>query len=307
MPLAILVGKVELVVHLVLAGHFGLFDHLVAGIVRFEPVVFGVDAVRLSVRSLHDDGAVAGRAVAYQRDRILPRAQSYLLINLGPPQYMVLQGEPEIRVAFDDIWFSGISDVPIDTEAPHGNVLLGVAFTPCGAASLLGMPQHEIANRTGSFADLFGREALRLRERLLEIPDATSRLELVEQWLLDNCVSGRHIHPLVMWATRRLAESGGKLRTAQLAHDAGCSRKHIACLFRDRVGLAPKTLARIHRFQNALGCIGTTHRLDWSELATHCGYYEQAHLINDFQQFAGLAPAEFVRRAQPDTGSIVPR
>ena len=82
----------------------------------------------------------AGRVV-YQRDRILPRAQSYLLINLGPPQYMVLAGEPEIRIAFDDIWFSGISELPIDTEAPHGNVLLGVAFAARGAASLLPMPQ----------------------------------------------------------------------------------------------------------------------------------------------------------------------
>jgi len=248
----------------------------------------------------------AGR-VAYARDRILPRAQSYLLINLGPPQYMVLRGEPEIRVAFDDIWFSGISDIPIDTEAPHGSVLLGVAFTSCGAASLLGMPQYEIANRTGSFADLFGRAALQLRERLQGISGAASRLAVAEEWLLDNCVSGRHIHPLVTWATRRLAESGGKLRTAQLAHDAGCSRKHIAGLFRDRVGLAPKTLARIHRFQSALASIGTEHCTHWSELAAHCGYYDQAHLIHDFRQFAGMAPAEFMRRAQPDAGSIVIR
>ena len=248
----------------------------------------------------------AGR-VAYKRDRILPRAQSYLLINLGPPQYMVLRGEPEIRVAFDDIWFSGISDIPIDTEAPHGNVLLGVAFTACGAASLLGLPQCEIANRTGSFADLFGRAAFDLRNRLLEFSDAASRLQLAEEWLLSNCVSGRHIHPLVAWATRRLAESGGKLRTAELARDAGCSRKHIAGLFRDRVGLAPKMLARIHRFQNALVCISADHQVDWSELATHCGYYDQAHLIHDFRQFAGLAPSEFVRRARPDAGSIVLR
>lgn len=248
----------------------------------------------------------AGR-VAYQRDRILPRAQSYLLINLGPPQYMVLNGDPEIRVAFDDIWFSGISDIPIDTEAPHGNVLLGVAFTPCGAASLLRMPQHELVNRTGSFADLFGREASILRARLLELSDATSRLALTEEWLLDKCVSGRQIHPLVAWATHRLVESGGRLRTAQLAHDAGCSRKHIAGLFRDRVGLAPKTLARVHRFQNALARISDRGEVDWSELANDCGYYDQAHLIHDFRQFAGLTPVEFLRRARPDAGSIVLR
>jgi AraC-like DNA-binding protein len=248
----------------------------------------------------------AGR-VAYQRDRILPRAQSYLLINLGPPQYMVLAGPPEIRVAFDDIWFSGISEHPIDTEAPHGNVLLGVAFAARGAASLLPMPQAGLANRTGSFAELFGRGALELRERLLETGDVAGRLALVEDWLLDICVSGRHIHPLIDWATRRLAESGGRMRTAELARDAGVSRKHLAGLFRDQVGLAPKTLARIHRFQRALGALNVECAVDWSELADRCGYYDQSHLIHDFRQFAGMSPADFARRAQPDAGSVVLR
>jgi len=248
----------------------------------------------------------AGR-VAYARDRILPRAQSYLLINLGPPQYMVLAGEPEIRVVFDDIWFSGISEIPIDTEAPHGNVLLGVAFTSRGAASLLPMRQSEIANRTGSFADLFGRGALELRDRLLETPSANERLAITESWLLDVCISGRHIHPLVDWATRRLAECGGRLRTAELARDAGCSRKHLAGLFRDQVGLAPKTLARIHRFQHALTALGADRQVDWSELADRCGYYDQSHLIHDFREFSGMAPAEFARQAQPDAGSVVLR
>jgi hypothetical protein len=42
--------------------------------------------------------------VAYGRDRILPRASSFLLINVGPPQYMILPGPPEQRVPFADIW-----------------------------------------------------------------------------------------------------------------------------------------------------------------------------------------------------------
>src|SRR4051794_17121618 len=35
---------------------------------------------------------------AYQRDRILPSGQSQLLINLGPAQYRVEPGPPEVRV-----------------------------------------------------------------------------------------------------------------------------------------------------------------------------------------------------------------
>ena len=46
---------------------------------------------------------------AYQRDRILPCRQSQLLINLGPPQYRVERGPPEVRVPFLDIWYSTVT------------------------------------------------------------------------------------------------------------------------------------------------------------------------------------------------------
>ena len=75
---------------------------------------------------------------AYQRDRILPSGQSQLLINLGPPQYRIEPGPPEVRVPFVDVWYSGLHQGPIDTEAPHGNALLGVAFSARGTFPWLG-------------------------------------------------------------------------------------------------------------------------------------------------------------------------
>ncbi len=104
-----------------------------------------------------------------------------------------------------------------------------------------------------------------------------------------------------------MAASGGRLGTGELARDAGISRKHLAGLFRDQVGLAPKTLARIHRFQCALARVQAGCNPDWCELALHCGYYDQSHLIHDFRQFTGLAPTAFARQARPDPGSFVLR
>ena len=244
--------------------------------------------------------------VSYERDRILPQARSYLLINLGPPQYMFLPGPPEIRVVFDDIWFSGLYEGPIECAAPQGSVLLGVAFSASGAASLLPWSQAELANRTGPLQDLLGPAARQLRQRLLETPSVAQRLNLVEDWLLDACISGRNVHPLVHWTLARLADSAGRVRAEALARDAGCSRKHLSNVLSRAVGLPPKSLARVLRFQHVLGRLGT-HPPDWAELAADCGYYDQSHLVRDFQQFSGLAPAAFLRSAQPDPGSVVVR
>ncbi|HSX58973.1 MAG TPA: helix-turn-helix domain-containing protein [Tahibacter sp.] len=243
--------------------------------------------------------------VSYERDRILPQARSYLLINLGPPQYLFLPGPPELRIVFDDIWFSGLHEGPIETSAPHGSVLLGVAFSASGAAALLPWSQAELANRTGPLLDLVGPGALSLRERLLNTASVAQRLDLVEDWLLDTCITGRSVHPLVHWTLARLNQSGGRVRAEELAREAGCSRKYLGNLVGRAVGLPPKSLARIYRFQHALAQIGVAR--DWALLAADCGYYDQSHLIRDFQQFSGMPPAAFARSAQPDPGSVVVR
>lgn len=243
--------------------------------------------------------------VAYRRDRILPGAGNFLLINLGPPQYRIEPGPPETRVVFDDLWYSGLHQCPIDTEAPHGSALLGVAFHADGGRPWLHADAGLTAERTLPLADLLGDTALALRARLLETADAAARFALVEAWLLARLRPRFAPHAMVRWATRRIADCAGQLAVEDLAREAGVSRKHLGDLFRRDVGLTPKALARVHRFKSALALLSGRAQVPWVALAAHCGYYDQSHLIRDFRAFTGYAPGEFVRHARPDGGSVV--
>lgn len=245
--------------------------------------------------------------VGYQRDRILPGGVSHLLINLGPTQYRIEAGPPERRVPFRDIWYSGLHQGPIDTEAPHGNALLGVAFRACGARPWLRVDAVETADRITPLEDLVGADAHRLRERLLHTPAVDARFAIVEYWLQARLQGQREIHPLMAWALQRIEAEAGQLPVAALAREAGLSRKHLSALFRREVGLSAKTLARLHRFRTATALLGGVDRVPWATLATHCGYFDQSHLVRDFRAFSGLSPGEFLRHARADANSLVLR
>ena len=243
--------------------------------------------------------------VNYRRDRILPGGASFLLINLGPTQYRIDPGPPERRVAFDDIWLSGLQQTPIDTEAPHGSALLGVVFRGHGLRPWLHADAEHVSDRTLPLTDLLGDGVLRLRDRLLETPSVEARFVVLEDWLASRLLPRFAPSPLIDWALAAIESSDGSVGIEDLAVQAGVSRAHLSRRFRLEVGLTPKTLARVHRFRAAIDWLSRQPRIAWGELADRCGYYDQSHLIRDFRDFSGMAPGDFIRCGKPDGGSVV--
>jgi len=245
--------------------------------------------------------------VRYQRDRILPSSNCFLLFNLGPRQYLIEPGPPERRIAFDDIWYCGPQQSPIDTEAPHGSILLGVAFRAGGVRPWLHADASECADRVLPLSALLGDSVLGLRQRLLETADTGTRFDLVEAWLLSRL--NEHYRPSawVCNALQRIAASAGQVAIASLVAEAGVSRKHFAERFAVEVGIGAKSMARILRFQRAMELLPQYQHVPWAELAAHCGYYDQSHLIRDFRTFSGCAPCDFLKRERPDRNSVVVR
>jgi AraC-like DNA-binding protein len=242
--------------------------------------------------------------VHYQRDRLLPRGMSFLLFNLGPRQYLV-DAAGGGRRPFDDVWFCGQQQGFLETEAPHGTALLGVAFAAAGAYRILGEAQGALSGAVLPLADLLGDGARALRQRLLETSGVRARLELVERWLLVRQEQGRAAHPVTRWAVERIERSAGRLRVEQLAADCGFSRQRVHELFRREVGLGPKVLSRIHRFHRALELLRGCREMPWAQLAAECGYYDQSHLIRDVRAFAGCAPGELLAAPAPDASTLV--
>src|SRR4051794_6257749 len=240
---------------------------------------------------VHTYCAYDERTVTFTRRRELPADRVVAIVNLGAP--IRINGE-EIRDGF----FGGLHDTYAVSETRGAQRGVQIDFSPVGAHLLLRVPMHELAQQIVALDDLLG---VHLREQLGNAPLA-DRFALLDELFLARLDDALSPVASVTRALARLRASEGRVPISALTDELGCSGRHLSARFREQVGVTPKLFARILRFQKAVGLIDSTP--SWAAIAAAAGYYDQAHLVRDFQQFAGAAPTEFARLRLPDGGGV---
>ena len=99
-------------------------------------------------------------------------------------------------------------------------------------------------------------------------------------------------------AASRILVSGGDVRILALANHAGLSVRQFERSFLQQVGIRPKLYARIARFEAALDSKARSSTKSWTNVAHEFGYYDQMHLIHDFQDLTGETPTAMLSRTE---------
>lgn len=225
-------------------------------------------------------------APSTQPERILPDGCVELILNFGA---QFSQHDDDKQRLQPRSFLVGQMTGPI-LISPTGPVqLLGIRFHPGGTLPFLRLPLHEI---TDHVVDLGGLSS-RLERELLGVtsrsPLLTDKVNAVEAFLTNQLLSSKDDSWLMTLAAR-VVDSGGLMSVDQLASNAGISSRQLERRFLREVGLGPKLLGRIIRFQQVFRAVEQCNSA-WAEVAIECGYYDQAHLIRDFNQFARQTPA----------------
>jgi AraC-like DNA-binding protein len=195
-------------------------------------------------------------------------------------------------------------DTWVDVEGPVATTAIQVNFTPIGARILFGVPMDALANRVIELDDLLRREGASLVDQLRNTVAWSARFELLERYLLRRLADAAPAPAPVAWAWRRLEDSRGKVDLGELAAEIGWSHRHFIARFRDSVGLAPRTVARILRFQRAMTLLTRPGTESLSRIAHEAGYYDQSHFNRDFTEFAGTTPTDILARRIPGGGGL---
>jgi AraC-like DNA-binding protein len=238
----------------------------------------------------YDERSVAGRRMQ------VPHPDVVLVIGLGPTLHVADPRRPADSTIERLAFAAGVHDAYVFTDSSEPTRGLQVNLTPIGAHLLFGVPMDSLANRVVDLADLFGADAPRLIERLYEAGTWSLRFDILDEVILKRVTSARAPNRLVVRAAHVLRATRGAASIARLARDLECSQRHLIATFREEVGVTPKTYARIVRFDHAVKRLRQADGLRWAEIADASGYYDQAHLIRDFHEFAGQTPGQFIAR-----------
>jgi len=168
---------------------------------------------------------------------------------------------------------------------------VGIHFKP-GGSGLLGVPAAEILNRHLSLHDLWGDSVGSLREQLMECDSPRQMFVVLEQALLRRMHEKQMVKPVVSFALRTFNRPDAFLRIAELQRRSGYSERRFTDLFKQAVGLPPKKFARVMRLRATLEQLANGSGT-LAEVAAANGYFDHAHLTNDFQELVGVAPSEY--------------
>lgn len=203
-------------------------------------------------------------------------------------------------------WAGPLTGPKVEVIPPH-TTLVGVRFHP-GTAPPFPAAIDDLVDDRVDLAEVWGRPADRIGEAMASAPGPEAALDLLQTGLVRAFRCAGHVDPLVREAARFLMP-WHPVDISTLAGHLAISASQLRRRCLQTVGVGPKTLQRILRFQGflALAQAGATPSgrggtYGTAGLAVDAGYADQAHLSRECLRLTGLSPRELLGGAADRCG-----
>lgn len=230
-----------------------------------------------------------------------------------PREQIMPDGIVEIIFHYADPWITTIAGGSPRTQ-PNGFAIcqmrkfiqiepsgrtgfISVRFFPWGAYHFFARPIRDFLDDMVGIEALWPEHAAAILGDVRTAGSPEARSDLLQRFLLDRLAEDRRDDPALDAAVRLIRQSKGFLPIDEVLRRTGLSRKRLESGFVGLVGTTPKIFSRITRFLNVCLHIEEQRCKSLTQLAYDCGYFDQAHFIKEFREFAGFTPKEFFARS----------
>lgn len=179
--------------------------------------------------------------------------------------------------------------------------LFSILLKPQGLSMFTEIPANEFFNLNIPFRFVFPTEINRLEDLLCDTNSFAERVSIVENFLRKQIQNKRKINNFnrIENCIETINRAKGVIDINTLAYEACLSRKQFERTFSHFIGTSPKQFLKVIRFQNTIYEKSKQKNISLTELTYKCGYYDQSHMINDFQKLSGLPPKEYFNECEP--------
>lgn len=224
---------------------------------------------------------------------VVPDGRAKILIPYKNPLSVTIADNP-FYASEQRIFLTGIQNSPRTIcSSTEDTGTIGVELTPKGLYHLFHLSMFELTDRIYSFEDLFGAWGRRLQTRMGEIESPYEKINLLQHTLIHLFHQNTKDFSLLDHTIEMIIRYHGMIRIQELASETGYSRRYLDMLFKEHIGLSPKSLASILRFQSIYQHLmqANSHTVSKDSLYAH--YYDQAHFIKEFKRFTGYTPQKY--------------
>lgn len=172
-----------------------------------------------------------------------------------------------------------------------------IRFYAWTAALFAERPLSGSKNQIYAAEDFFPSLTRALTPMLMSVSSLSERANIAGTYLLQRFQPGR-ASSLLMNAVCDIIASRGARRIADLSASAAVSPKRLERVFDEQIGLSPKSFSSLVRYQMLWQELSLGRGGSMLDLVEKYGYYDQAHLLNDFKKRHTMTPAQALQLAR---------
>ena len=193
-----------------------------------------------------------------------------------------------------NISLTGLVDVPVildvDEDVATGTIV--VEFNPQGAYRFFRISLNEIKNQIHPLTDVLGTVAKQLEEHISNVESTEGKVALLQQFLL-NQFKQQAEDSIFEYCVAKITSLKGKITVKELEKKTGYSSRWLNMKFKDKLGISPKNLSTIIRFNQYYNAVANNNEMDFMQNAFYDHYYDQSHFLKEFKRFTGLSHSGF--------------
>lgn len=228
------------------------------------------------------------------RETTVPTGTAQLVVNLDRDELRWHAGGRTHRRP--GAGFCPPTPAAVEIDRAEQRETICVVFRPGGAYPFMG-PIDALDEPVVALDELWGQTSV--RDRLLAAPTPQAALQLLQVELAARAALPLDPDPGIRAAAAALHRGAA---IGDVSDRLGVTTGTLRRRFAAQVGLSPKRFSRIRRLQRL---ISTAAGGDWARAAVEVGYFDQAHMVNDFRALTGLTPSAYRPRERnhvPVTG-----